>query len=71
MAVSAEKCDRPTVGLIAVTLPADGPQLRHVRLDERTVLVGYDPRVLNEYLVGLWLDAQFPAGYELESGVPA
>jgi hypothetical protein len=62
---------RPTVGLIAVTLPPAGPRLRHVWIDDRTLLVGYDPQALNEHLVGLWLDAQFPAGYELEIGVPA
>jgi hypothetical protein len=51
MAASAEKCDTPTVGLIAVTLPADSQPLRHVWIDQQTLLVGYDPDRLTHELV--------------------
>lgn len=60
-----------TVALTKVTLPGDSPAVSHVWVDEATLLVGYDPRVLNERLVGLWLDEQFPGGYRLAEGVAA
>jgi hypothetical protein len=66
-----EREQRPTVGLVAVTLPLTGPQLRQVWIDEDTLLIGFNPAVLNEFLVSLWLDEEFPAGYELTVGVPA
>lgn len=66
-----ENTTAPTIGLVAVTLPADTQPLRHVWIDEHTLMVGYDPEYLNEHLVGLWLDTKFPAGYQLAQGVPA
>ncbi|WP_354643889.1 hypothetical protein [Kitasatospora camelliae] len=62
---------RVTVGLVEVTLPASSPQLTYTWIDERTMIVGYNPSVLDGTLVSLWLDTTIPAGYQLVAGVPA
>lgn len=62
---------RPTVGVVAVTLPADGYKLRSVWIDENTLIVGYDPAWLPiEIVEHLIRDAYGPAVI-ITNGVPA
>jgi len=60
-----------TVGVVAVTLPADGYKMRSVWLDETTLLVGYDPEWLTFELVERLVRDQYDAEISITAGVPA
>ncbi|MGE7437986.1 hypothetical protein [Kitasatospora sp. NPDC001175] len=61
----------PTVGLIAVTLPAGSEPLRHVWLDESMLMVGYDPARLTRDLVARLVREIRGADVTITDGVPA
>jgi hypothetical protein len=72
MAAVLEKCDTPpTVGVVAVTLPADGFKLRHVWIDENTLLVGYDPAWLPIEIVEYLIRDAYGNAVVITDGVPA
>ena len=60
---------RITAGLVAVRLPDDGPALRSTWLDTETVIVGYDPRVLDYDLVVTILESVHGTGLVIVAGV--
>ena len=60
-----------TVGVVAVTLPADGYKMRSVWLDEQTLLVGYDPEWLTFELVARVVREQYGVEITITEGVPA
>ena len=60
-----------TVGVVAVTLPADGFKMRSVWLDETTLLVGYDPEWLTFGLVERLVREQYGVEVTVTQGVPA
>lgn len=59
-----------TVGIVAVTLPADSQPLRHVWLDDQTLLVGYDPARLTYQLVARLVREQYDTEITVTAGVP-
>lgn len=60
----------PTVGVVAVTLPADSQPLRHVWIDEQTVMVGYDPDRLTFDLVARIVRDLHGVDVAISMGVP-
>lgn len=58
----------PRVGIVAVSLPADGPALRSVWLDPDALMVGYDPARLTRGLVELILTQQLGAYEDIDGG---
>ncbi|MEU6233824.1 hypothetical protein [Kitasatospora sp. NPDC047058] len=61
---------RITAGLVPVEFTAEGPALRPVWIDEHTLMVGYDPRVLDEDLVVMILRSVHGDGLVIVEGVP-
>lgn len=58
----------PRVGIVAVSLPADGPALRSVWLDPDTLMVGHDPARLTRDLVELILTRQLGTYEDVDGG---
>jgi len=59
-----------TVGVVAVTLPADGFKLRRVWIDQQTLLVGFDPEWLTFDLVARIVREQYGVDVTVMTGVP-
>lgn len=60
-----------TVGLVAVTLPANGYAMRQAWIDDNTCLVGYDPAILTRDLVARIIREQISEHVVITDGVPA
>jgi hypothetical protein len=72
MASAASKSSpAPTVGVVAVTLPADGYKLRHVWIDEDTLIVGYDPAWLPIEIVEYLIRDAYGNAVIITDGIPA
>jgi len=61
----------PRVGIIAVSLPADGPALRSVWLDPDTLMVGYDPARLTRELAAMVVSRMVGAYEDIDGGEQA
>jgi hypothetical protein len=62
---------RVTAGLVPVEFAGEGPAMRPVWIDPVTLLVGYDPRVLDEDLVVMILRSVHGDSVVIVEGVPA
>ncbi|MGW6912548.1 hypothetical protein ACWGB8_01800 [Kitasatospora sp. NPDC054939] len=61
---------RITAGLVAVHLPDGGPAMRSTWIEPDAVIVGYDPRVLDEDLVRTILQSVHSDSIVIVAGVP-
>lgn len=61
----------PTVGVVAVSLPADGYKLRSVWIDDNTLIVGYDPAWLPIEIVEYLIRDAYGDAVVIVEGVPA
>lgn len=70
MQTLAATAPRVTAGLVKVEFGTAGPAMRPVWIDPVTVIVGFDPRVLDRDLVVMLLQDVHGAGLVVVEGVP-
>ncbi|MDH6125921.1 hypothetical protein [Kitasatospora sp. GP82] len=61
----------PQVGIIAVNLASAGPALRHVWIDQDTLLVAHDPQVLPHDLVARLVQEQIGDHHNIDDDFSA
>jgi hypothetical protein len=61
----------PRVGIVAVTLPEDGPWIRWTWVKPEALLVAYDPNRLNRTTVELVLTEQLGQWVDIDSAEAA
>lgn len=66
-----ENTTAPTIGLVAVALPADTQPIRTVWIDQHTLMLGYDPDRLTFDLVARLVREQYGVDVAITAGVPA
>lgn len=69
--LSSATATGPTVEVVAVTLPADSQPLRHVWIDQQTLLIGYDPERLTFDLVARLIREVHGVDVTITEGVTA